>query len=72
MTIPWDVKTDAKAIYSRWAKRDFDCNLLCGIQLQKRVSARSGLGTHASQSIVKDYDRLVSCNYEGEGKLYNG
>jgi hypothetical protein len=57
MTIPWDVKTDAKAIYSRWAEGDFDCNLLCDIRLQKRVSARSGLGTHASQSIVmKDYD----------------
>jgi hypothetical protein len=72
MAVPWDVKTDAKAIYSRWAEGDFDCNLLRGIRLQKRVSARSGLGTHASRSIVKDYDRLVSCNYEGEGKLYNG
>lgn len=70
--IPPDIKTDAKAIYSRWAEGDFDSDLLRGIRLQKRVNARRGLGTHATRSLIKDYDRLVACDYEGEGKLHNG
>lgn len=67
--ISWDIQSDARALYQRWQAGHFDWSLLRGIQLRKSSSKSQAV---AYRALEKNYELKVSCEHEGNGKLYNG
>lgn len=63
VTYPWDIRADAQEIYNKWARGDFDINILRGITIKK-------IGNRSTDSIHPG--AKIPWNYFGAGNLVNG
>lgn len=57
---PYDIKADAEELYNKWSRRDFDVDIMRGIDT-------SG----SADKLLHGYKRIAS-NYHGNGDLLNG
>ena len=68
---PWDIRSDAEALYVRWKTGNLDnFDLLHGIDAFKKTRKEGG-AVQLTKNLTKGIDR-VSCEYVGAGALFNG
>lgn len=70
VAFPWDIKTDARALYQRWIVGDTDCHLLRGVETTKGV-LKSGM-KRTSYKLDENFPFKKSSNCVGENGLVNG
>lgn len=66
---PFDVKADAQQLWTRWARRVFETDLLRGINTTLKNSSKKGRNT---DSLLPNYPGRVMPNRFGNNKLVNG
>lgn len=67
---PWDIKADARMLYSKWMRGVLDPHLLRGIESARKK--RSVGKTAISNRLQPNYEARASCNVVGENNLHNG
>ncbi|KAJ9668388.1 hypothetical protein H2201_001436 [Coniosporium apollinis] len=66
--VPWDIRADAEELYNKWALRDFDNDVMRGIDM---THPKAKSGQRNADCIKKDYPR-IRANFYGNGHLING
>ena len=69
---PWYVQEDGKELYSKWARRVFDTDLLRGIKLGKPGKNKDRDTARENDQLQKDYAARVSAHRFGGAHLTNG
>jgi len=67
---PPDIRGDAKALYLKWCRRDFDPDLLRGISESKNIG--KGDKSRLVSKFDKNYASRLSAAFFGTGDLVNG
>ena len=67
---PADIRGDAKALYLKWCRRDFDPDLLRGIDESKNIG--KGDKSRLVSKFDKNYASRLSAAFFGTGDLVNG
>lgn len=66
--VPWDIRADAEELYNKWALRDFDNDVMRGIDM---THPKAKSGQRNADRIKKNYPR-IRANFYGNGHLING
>ncbi|KAI5358193.1 Putative PUA-like superfamily, SRA-YDG superfamily protein [Septoria linicola] len=65
---PWDVQSDAAELYHKWCAKNFDDDMLFGLELAQK--GKYADDDRAADTVKKECK--VSSKYKGNGKLVNG
>lgn len=69
LEFPWDIRRDAERLLSKWDSKDFDTDLMRGVE------TRTGTNKKKLEFKIRSLEKsfpVVKANYHGQGNLYNG
>ncbi|KAL9033272.1 MAG: hypothetical protein Q9214_007593, partial [Letrouitia sp. 1 TL-2023] len=69
LDFPWDIRRDAERLLSKWDSKDFNTDLMRGVET--RIGTNKMRLEFKIRSLEKAFP-VVKANYHGQGNLYNG
>ncbi|KAL9614224.1 MAG: hypothetical protein Q9167_001312 [Letrouitia subvulpina] len=69
LDFPWDIRRDAERLLSKWDSKDFNTDLMRGVE------TRTGTNKRRLEFKIRSLEKnspIVKANYHGQGNLYNG
>lgn len=69
LEFPWDIRRDAERLLSKWDSKDFNTDLMRGVE------TRRGTNKNSLEFKIRSLEKafpMVKANYHGQGNLYNG